>query len=141
VCHAGWRGTVNGAAAATLWAMQAAFDTDPAAVRVGIGPSIGPASYEVGDEVVQLAQAKLANAERFFRYAGGPDGRPHFDLWHANQAQLVEAGVAPEHVEISAIDTARTTGEFFSHRAEHGRCGLFTMVAWLGPSGHNCPKR
>ena len=71
---------------------------------------------------------------------GGRTVRPHFDLWQANQAQLVEAGVAPEHVEISAIDTARTTDEFFSHRAERGRCGLFTMVAWLDPDHHGSSK-
>ncbi|MEX1020438.1 MAG: polyphenol oxidase family protein, partial [Litorilinea sp.] len=51
VCHAGWRGTVAGAAVATLRAMQRVYATRPADVRVGIGPSIGPASYEVGAEV------------------------------------------------------------------------------------------
>lgn len=141
VCHAGWRGTVNGAAAATLWAMQAAFDTDPAAVRAGIGPSIGPESYEVGDEVVLLAQAKLRAADRFFHFPAGDAGRPHFDLWRANQAQLVEAGVAPANIEISALDTARTTEEFFSHRAERGRCGLFALVAWLGPDPYESLER
>ena len=49
VCHAGWRGTVNGAATAALWALQAAYDTSPGAVLACIGPAIGPASYEVGE--------------------------------------------------------------------------------------------
>jgi len=40
-CHAGWRGTVNGMAVATLWAMQASYDTKPDQVLVGIGPSRG----------------------------------------------------------------------------------------------------
>jgi len=48
VVHAGWRGTVNGAAAALLWAMQAGYSTQPGNVCACIGPSIGPASYAVG---------------------------------------------------------------------------------------------
>ena len=131
VCHAGWRGTVNGAAAAALWGLQAAFDTDPGAVVACIGPSIGPDSYEVGSEVWNMAQAKLPDADRFFSYPNGADGNPHFDLWAANQAQLLAAGVPLAQIEVSGIDTARHTDEFFSHRAEQGRCGLFCLVAWI----------
>lgn len=132
LCHAGWRGTVNGAAVATLWTMQAAYDTDPAAVVACIGPSIGPQSYAVGDEVIALAQAKLPDAERLFVYPNGPEGQAHFDLWAANRSQLVAAGVPEGSIEVAGIDTATNTGDFFSHRAEKGRCGLFGMVAWLG---------
>jgi polyphenol oxidase len=131
VCHAGWRGTINGAAAITLWALQAAYDTNPADVRVGIGPSIGPASYEVGEDVVALAQVKLPEADSLFSYPNGPDQKPYFDLWQANVRQLVEAGVPAAQIEVGGIDTAQTTHDFFSHRAEQGRCGLFGMVAWL----------
>lgn len=131
VCHAGWRGTVNGMVTATLWAMQAAYNTVPADVFVCIGPSIGPASYEVGPEVLALATAKLGGAERFFTYPNGPDCNPYFDLWAANIAQVTEAGVPTAQIEVSGIDTAQTTHDFFSHRAEQGRCGLFSMVAWL----------
>lgn len=140
-CHAGWRGTVNGAATATLWAMQASYGTDPGRVMVCIGPSIGPQSYEVGEEVINMAHAKLHKADRFFsrpnlathnqEVAGEPVGNPHFDLWQANAQQLIEAGVPADQIEISAIDTAQNTHDFFSHRAEKGRCGLFGMMAWL----------
>jgi polyphenol oxidase len=131
ICHAGWRGTINGAAAITLWAMQAAYNTDPTEVRVGLGPSIGPASYQVGEEVLSLAQVRLPDAATFFTYPAGPDQKPHFDLWQANVRQLVEAGVPPAQIEVSGIDTAQNTQDFFSHRAEQGRCGLFGLVAWL----------
>ncbi len=133
VCHAGWRGTVNGAATATLWAMQAAYGTDPVDVRACFGPSIGPASYEVGDEVVNLVYALLPRPDALISYPNGDGERPHFDLWRANAIQLVEAGVPETHIEISAIDTAQRTDDFFSHRAEQGRCGLFGMLAWLTP--------
>lgn len=133
VCHAGWRGTVNGAAAALLWAMQAAYDTNPTDVQACIGPSIGPQSYAVGQEVVDLAHAKLSKPASLFTYPNGHDQNPHFDLWQANAAQLIESGIPAAQIEISAIDTAQNTEDFFSHRAEKGRCGLFSMVAWLQP--------
>jgi YfiH family protein len=131
VVHAGWRGTVNSAATALLWALQAAYDSDPAQVRVAIGPSIGPQSYEVGPEVVALATARLPHPDALFTYPNGVECNPHFDLWQANLQLLVEAGVPAAHIEVSAIDTAQHTTDFFSHRAEQGRCGLFSMVAWL----------
>jgi len=135
ICHAGWRGTVNGAASATLWAMQAAYDTEPALVRVCIGPSIGPQSYEVGPEVVALASLHLPDAQATLDYTNGTDANPFFDLWQANVQWFVAAGVPPQQIEVAGIDTARNTAEFFSHRAERGRCGLFSMVAWLEGMG------
>jgi YfiH family protein len=131
ICHAGWRGTVNGAAAATLWAMQAAYDTNPGYVRAALGPSIGPVSYQVGPEVVALVEARLPDAAALLTFPQGPDASPHFDLWQANTNQLADAGVPPAQIEVSGIDTAQTTTDFFSHRAERGRCGLFGLVAWL----------
>jgi YfiH family protein len=133
VCHAGWRGTVNGAALATLWAMQAAYGSEPEQLLVGIGPSIGPESYQVGEEVLALAESKLTNGAQFFHYPDGPEARPYFDLWQANARQLQEAGVPLTQIEISGIDTSQQTDEFFSHRAERGQCGLFAMMAWLDP--------
>lgn len=132
ICHAGWRGTVNGAAGATLWAMQAAFDTDPADVLACIGPSIGPESYEVGDEVLALASAKLGSIDALFRFPNGDDANPHFNLWAANRMQFIDAGVPEAQFELAGIDTAQNTSDFFSHRAEQGKCGLFGMAAWLG---------
>lgn len=129
--HAGWRGTLNGAATALLWAMQAAYDTQPSQVHVCIGPSIGPNSYEVGAEVVALAQAHLPDPAAALHYPNGAAGNAHFDLWQANLQLLAHAGVAPAQVEIAGIDTAQNTADFFSHRAEAGRCGLFALVTWL----------
>jgi hypothetical protein len=41
--------------------------------------------------------------------------------------------VPVEQIEIAGIDTTQRTDDFFSHRAENGRCGLFTVTAWLHP--------
>lgn len=131
VIHAGWRGTLNGAAAALLWAMQAAYDSGPAQVQVCLGPSIGPQSYEVGPEVGALAAVRLSDPAAALTYPNGEERNPYFNLWDANVQLLAQAGIPVEHIEVSAIDTAQNTADFFSHRAERGHCGLFSMVAWL----------
>ncbi len=140
-CHAGWRGTVNGIGPAALKAMTAAFGTDAADVHVGIGPSIGPESYEVGDEVIQMATAKLPGGEKYFYRRNGEHANPFFDLWQANADQLIAGGVPRGNFEIAEIDTAGNTDEFYSHRAEKGLCGLFGLLTWLEPreNGHRSP--
>lgn len=132
--HAGWRGTVNRAASALVWAMQAAYDSDPGDLVGCIGPSIGPSSYEVGEEVWEMAQARLVRPERFFDRPHGAGEKPHLNLWAANASQLADEGIPGDQIEIAGIDTAQYTADFFSHRAEQGRCGLFAMVAWLQPT-------
>ncbi|MCY4115561.1 MAG: peptidoglycan editing factor PgeF [Caldilineaceae bacterium] len=134
-CHAGWRGTVSGVAVATLEAMQVAFGTDAGDVRVGIGPSIGPESYEVGEDVRQIVAGNMAQGESYLHYRRGREANPFFDLWQANTEQLIAAGVHPQNVEVAGIDTACNTEEFFSHRAEGGNCGLFGLLAWLESEG------
>ena len=132
-CHAGWRGTVDGMAGVALSAMVAAYGTDAADVYVGIGPSIGPESYEVGEEVFEKATSTLPDGERYFRRSSCKPGNPRFDLWQANIDQMTAAGVPERQIELSGIDTARWTEDFYSHRAEKGRCGLFGLLTWLEP--------
>ncbi|MBK8049197.1 MAG: laccase domain-containing protein [Anaerolineales bacterium] len=38
---------------------------------------------------------------------------PHFDLWEANRSQLIAAGVPAAQIEVSGIDTAQNTADFF----------------------------
>ena len=142
-CHAGWRGTVDGMASSALGAMKAAFGTDAADVHVGIGPSIGPESYEVGEEVIGRAVSTLPDGEKYLCRRKGDAENLCFDLWQANIDQLTTAGVPEGQIELSGIDTARRTDEFFSHRAEKGRCGLFGLLTWLEPRepGHRSQVR
>lgn len=126
--HAGWRGTLLKAAAAAVRALVERYGSRPQAICAGIGPSIGPERYEVGPEVVEQTR-------RVFNGAAGSllitrNGRPHLDLWAANEQALREAGV--EHIEVSRVCTASNTHDFFSHRGEHGRTGRFGALIALG---------
>lgn len=128
MAHAGWRGTVQGMAAHTVRAMTQTYGSCPADIRAGIGPSIGPRRYQVGEEVVEAACAYFGTADGLFR-RDPADGTAYFDLWAANRLDLERAGV--ESVEVAEICTAERTDEFFSHRAEKGRTGRFGAVLCL----------
>jgi YfiH family protein len=127
VAHAGWRGTVAHVTANTVRTMVDRFGCDPATLRAGIGPSIGPASYEVGDDVVDAARAAFPGAPDVVRR---DHGRTTFDLWAANAHDLHRSGVPAGNVECLAIDTFRATDRFYSHRAgaPTGRFAAFVAI-------------
>jgi YfiH family protein len=127
VAHAGWRGTLAGAAARTAAAMAMTLGAAPGRMIAAIGPCIGPCCYEVGPEVAAAFRASHAViADEIL--AVGPRGREMLDLWRANRLQLVAAGVPEAHVEVARACTACETGRFFSHRAESGKTGRFAAV-------------
>lgn len=127
VAHAGWRGVALNIAGATVQAMIDAFGSDPRRIWVGIGPAIGVERYEVGPEVVEQVSAACPPGTRLTW--PGDNGRPHLDLAAAIAAQLQAAGVGA--IEPSGICTAANTGEWFSHRAEHGKTGRFGLAIAL----------
>lgn len=133
VAHAGWRGTVQGAAASVVRTMQRAYGSRLHDIQVGIGPAIGPDRYQVGEEVVAAAKAYFGSLDG--RLPEGPlvkrdpvDGSAYFNLWSANKLDLMRAGIPAENIEVAGICTASHTDEFYSHRAEKGRTGRFGVV-------------
>jgi polyphenol oxidase len=119
--HAGWRGSARRAASAAVEAMRDAFGSRPSDVIAGIGPTIGPCCYSVGDDVVR------AFGDRPGLFS---DGR--LDLWEANREALVEAGVPYEQIEVAGICTRCESERFFSHRANGGQpAGRFAAVIRL----------
>ncbi|MFN8527256.1 MAG: peptidoglycan editing factor PgeF [Anaerolineae bacterium] len=125
MAHAGWRGTVKGMSAHIVKAMTQAYGCKPANIRAVIGPSIGPNRYQVGAEVVDAARAYFGDVTGLF-HIDPRDNTPYFNLWEANRRDLERGGV--EQIEIAGICTAEHTGDFFSHRAEHGQTGRFGAV-------------
>lgn len=109
--HAGWPGAKAGIIEATV---KAALELGarPERLRAAIGPCIGQASYEVGEEFRAAFLADDAKNDRFF--IDGPAGRPHFDLAGYCAARLARAGVA--HIEPLNLDTCADPERFFSYR-------------------------
>ncbi len=127
LAHAGWLGTVRGAASAAICAMTERYGSKPADILAGIGPSIGPDHYEVGPEVV--AQVQQAFGQAASALVEARNGRTYLDLWAANRVQLEGAGV--HQIEVSGICTACHLDDWYSHRAEKGRTGRFGALLAL----------
>ena len=120
--HSGWRGTVNRMGKATIEAMRREYGSRPEELRCAIGPSICQDCYEVsGDVAVEFEQA-FAGHEREILLAK-ENGKYQLDLWKANEIVLLDAGVLPEHLEITDICTCCNPDLLFSHRASHGKRG------------------
>lgn len=121
--HAGWRGLVGGVLEATL----AASGLVPADTLAWIGPAIGPARFEVGDDVREAFIAK-----------GGADVRacfvPHAaGKWLADLPALARLSLAASGVrEIvsSACCTATDDRRFYSYRRD-GVTGRMAAVIWI----------
>lgn len=128
MAHAGWRGTVQGVARATVEAMTAAFGSHPADIRTVIGPSISPNRFQVGEEVVEALRAYFGTVEGLVT-RNTDDNTAYVDLWEANKRDLYQAGV--HQVEVMGICTYDNTDEFYSHRAEKGKTGRFGAVMSL----------
>ncbi len=123
--HAGWKGSIMGIAFKAVKLMQEAFGSRPEEILAGIGPSIGPCCYEIGDDVAELAQDFWPEPP----ITRTPQGRMYLDLWELNRRWLLKAGVV--RVELSGICTSCRKEEFFSHRASGGLTGRFAVVVGL----------
>lgn len=114
--HSGWKGTVGRMGEVTLKAMKEAFGTRPENVRAAIGPSICQDCYEVSMDVAQQFEESVLKP-------GKVPGKYQLDLWNANKMILLNAGILPEHLEVTDICTCCNSEYLFSHRGSGGRRG------------------
>lgn len=124
--HSGWRGTVNRMGEKTLQEMKKAFDTKPEEVLCAIGPSICQDCYEVSADVAEQFSEEFTGHEQTILKKGRvtEEGQKwQLDLWEANRLVLTEAGVLPEHLEITDLCTCCNSEYLFSHRATQGKRG------------------
>ena len=125
--HAGWKGTVLHISEGALEAMGQEFGSRPAELKAVIGPSIGPDSFQVGEEVAEKFKEAGFPMDEIWSFRGPGDGSPmsgghHIDLWKANRWLLEQFGISPESIEVVGIDTF-TTPSLFSARREGVACG------------------
>lgn len=120
--HAGWRGLAAGVLEATL----AAMDCRPADVMAWLGPAIGPAAFEVGDEVrTAFLDADPGAGAAFVANARG---RWQADLAALARRRLGAAGVTA--VYGGELCTLADPSRFYSHRRD-GRTGRMASLIWI----------
>lgn len=129
LAHAGWRGLASGVLENTLAALK---QRGPAGTswRAWIGPAIGQAAFEVGDEVRHAFVEHDAQAASCFE-PGRSAGKWQADLAGLAMLRLKRAGVA--QVEASGLCTYARPDLFFSYRRD-GKTGRMATLAWLDGS-------
>ena len=127
IAHAGWMGTLDGVVSEVVRQMGSQFGTSPDQVKVGIGPSIGPDHYQIGDDVIK--KAKKAFPEVYDQILNEEEGVVKLDLWKANEIQLRRIGV--DQIDIAGICTGCDPLNWYSHRVENGMTGRFATVIGL----------
>ncbi|MGZ3275799.1 MAG: peptidoglycan editing factor PgeF [Caulobacteraceae bacterium] len=110
--HAGWKGALGGVVAATVDAMVAKGARRERIAAV-IGPCIGQASYEVGEDFMDRFSLEAPGSERFFAPGRAPEKR-QFDLPGFVLQRLAQAGV--EQAQWIGRDTCADENLFFSNR-------------------------
>jgi hypothetical protein len=116
VAHAGWRGLAGGVLEATIDAMGVA----PGKLIAWLGPAIGPAVYEVGEDVSRVFDEAHLRPSR--------PGHWLLDLYAAARSRLRARGVARVHG--GAYCTYSEPLRFFSYRRERA-AGRMAAVIWL----------
>jgi len=103
--------------------MTALCGTEPTKLIAAIGPSIGRCCYEVGRDV-------SARFEQLFPEGsyGTSDDAQYLDLREANRRQLMQAGLSPECIDVSADCTRCGTSEFHSWRRDRESAGRMTAA-------------
>lgn len=111
--HAGWRGATGGVLDNVVKAMTA-LGAAPDRIIAALGPTIGPADYEVGDDFISAVTAADDNAADYV-ITDDDWPKPHFDLPGYIGARLIRQGVGT--VDLScANSTYADPSRYFSYR-------------------------
>lgn len=122
--HAGWRGLAGGVVEAAVRALG----TPPADMLAYLGPCIGPANFEVGEDVLAAFAAADPLAACAFRPYPGRPGKWLCDLYALARQRLHAVGVRAVYGGgFCTVNDRR----FFSHRRDQGTSGRMAALIWL----------
>ena len=123
--HAGWRGLAGGVLEATVRRLGV-----PASQLIAwMGPAIGPAHFEVGDEVRAAFTATDLDAASAF--VANARGRWQCDLYALARRRLTALGISG--IYGGGWCTFAEADRFFSYRRS-GQCGRMAALIWIEQS-------
>ena len=120
--HAGWRGLHAGVLEQTVRAMECPGEQ----LLAWLGPAIGPAAFEVGDEV--LSAFLGAHKEAKAAFIAHRPGKWLADIYLLARLALARAGV--NAIYGGDYCTVRDADNFFSYRRD-GATGRMASLIWL----------
>ncbi len=122
VAHAGWRGLHQGIIGNTVQAMHSSAED----ILVSLGPAIGPAAFEVGDEVYAAFVKK--NAVNKNAFVAGREQRYLCDIYQLARNELSMLGI--NNVSGGEYCTYSDTSRFYSYRRS-ARTGRMASLIWM----------
>lgn len=127
--HAGWRGLAAGVIESTVTAMQ----RPGSELLAWLGPAIGPAVFEVGDEVRAAFVAHDAQAADAF--SAQAEGKWLCDIYLLARQRLATLGIRRTrceafHVTSADFCTFTDAARFYSYRRD-GATGRMASCIWL----------
>ncbi|RYX93297.1 MAG: peptidoglycan editing factor PgeF [Comamonadaceae bacterium] len=127
--HAGWRGLAGGVLETAFRNFSDMAGAVPQDVMVWLGPCIGPAAFEVGDEVKAAFEAQDETAGLMF--SPHAPGKWMADLQGLARLRLQRLGITRIHGNdgSDAWCTVNNPSRFFSHRRD-GVSGRFAACIW-----------
>ncbi|NUU99534.1 hypothetical protein XO12_05290 [Marinitoga sp. 1154] len=132
LAHSGWKGTVKKIGEKTVLKMIKEFGCNPKDILVALGPSIGPESFEVKEDVKNFFE-KIFN-EKNFSFSNeiikpGKNEKYLIDIWKTIEYTLINTGIRKEHILNSNIDTYKNTDLLFSYRKEKNTGRMAAIMA------------
>lgn len=132
--HAGWRGTLMGAAMATVDAMVMEFGCQVSDIVVAVGPSVGACCFTLDrDHALEFHQIHPDCVR-------DPElPRPHVDIRLANRMLLQKGGILSEHIHDHTVTdrpcvtpcTSCHPESFFSHVRDGVNFGTQVGFLWI----------
>ena len=128
--HAGWRGLCAGVLESTVAEMlRLSKESSASDLLVWLGPSIGPASFEVGEDVVKaFRDSELPFSEHAFQPIADKSGKFLADIYRLASDRLQACGVTS--IFGGKYCTVRDIEQFFSYRRD-GQTGRFASAIWI----------
>ncbi|MDO5708136.1 MAG: peptidoglycan editing factor PgeF [Andreesenia angusta] len=127
--HSGWKGTLKGIGKEAIETMVNEFNCKLEDILVGIGPTIGPESFEVELDVYSQFENRYDDIERILYKRAGK--KYYLNLWEANRIVLEEAGIDSNNIFIDDHCTFTNEDKFFSHRRDRGKTGRMAALIML----------
>lgn len=129
--HAGWRGLAGGVLEQTVQTMR---DDGAGEILAWLGVAIGPAKFEVGEEVLQAFVARATDAameqviRSAFRAFDGKPGKYLADIYKLARCLLNAIGVT--RIAGGEYCTVSNSGRFYSYRRD-GVTGRQASLIWV----------
>ncbi len=104
--HSGWRGTNMDITGKCIDLMKNKYSSDPWEMKIFILPSIGPQSYEVGEDVAQHFPEDISEE----------NGKLFLNLWSNIEKSALRHGVRDKNIINFQLCNMENNDKFFSHR-------------------------